>query len=475
MKPNFFTTSALNAGLESVSDKPVGPDAIHTQDTLQPKPGFKEDKDGAEDSLDDIKIAKEYGEGSDIADHDAIDTVAESQEHTLALEMLHESVRKFSQYCGALEEIAEVAGDQLEAGQPMDPTQVTMLTTALDASGVGEPLAEGVALESFGFDANVATEAFVDTLKERAGKVKAAIAKFVRKIVEETKIRLGHFSTAMNGFGKGALKDIKKNKGALQGFSGRNFDNAKAEKKIQSRIIAPSSAKTPVAALKEALAAFEAASNMIDTRMSSAVAQATRAWSTDSIDKVPAALNRVLETASELMSKHSTNSKYTTIKVEAETKKVTPENASKLAVDKMKRTSVSGSYDNSLKVASAAELEEAEAAILKAARIFNAKSTEALEFAFELIDIASRDNSKMHAASATARSMAYGHRTMHEGGLWDLFKIGSAYRYAMYTCTYIASSVEMGLAEGVYRNASACVAWAQASIAEAKKMAKAQN
>lgn len=472
MKPNFFTASALNAALES---EQVGPDAIHTQDTLQPKPGFTENKEG-EDSLDDLKIAKEYGEDHPFAKADEIDTVAESQDHTLALEMLHESVRKFSQYCGALEEIAETVETNLEAGQPMEPSQVAMLTTAIDASGVGEPLAEGVALESFGFDARVATEGFVETLKERAGKVKAAIAKFVKRIVEETKIRFGQFSTAMNGFSKGAIKDLRKNKGQLQGFSGRNFENSKAEKKIQSRIVAPSSAKNPVAALKESLAAFEAAASVVDTRMTSAVAQAVRSWSTDSFDKIPAALNRVLETAAELSSKHSVNSKYTTIKVEVETKKVTAENASKLAVDKMTRTSMSGSFDNSLKVASATELDEADAAILKAARIFNSKMVDALSFASDLLDIATRDNAKIHAVSGAAGKMSgFGTRSMHEGSGWDLFKIGAAYRYAMYTCSYVASSVEIGLAEAVYRNASACVAWGQASIAEAKKMAKAQN
>jgi hypothetical protein len=182
MKPNFFTTTALSAGLES-SDKPVGPEAIHTQDTLQPKPGFAESKDG-EDSLDDLKIAKAYGDDADIADHDEIDTVAESQDHTLALEMLHESIRKFSRYCGALEEIAETAETNLEAGQPMDPTQVSMLTTAIDSSDIGEPLAEGVALESFDFDARVATEGFVETLKDRAGKVRDAIGKFDKRIGE---------------------------------------------------------------------------------------------------------------------------------------------------------------------------------------------------------------------------------------------------------------------------------------------------
>jgi hypothetical protein len=279
----------------------------------------------------------------------------------------------------------------------------------------------------------------------------------------------------MKAYNANILKTLNKHKGKLEGYSGRNFENGKAEKKIQSRIVAPSSAKNPAAALKESMAAFDAATSMIDTRMTAAIAQAKRAYTTESLDKVPAALNRVLEAAADISSKHSVNSKYTTIKVEVEIKKVTPETVSKMSVDKFKRTSVTSSYDNSLKVASAAEIDDVAATILKASRIFSQKLSEVMAFAELMIGLG-KTMSVSSSKTASKAGAAHGIRVNHgETGIWNFIKIDTAYRYAMYTCSYVSSSVEMGLAEGVYRNASACVAWAQASIAEAKKMAKAQN
>ena len=117
-KRNFFTAalaaSAGTAALESGDPAPVGVAAVFTeQQNLQPKPGVGEEK-GGEASLDDVKADKAYGEDADIADHDEIDTVAESQEHTLALEHLAATAMRFCRMGAALEEIAETAPQKPE-------------------------------------------------------------------------------------------------------------------------------------------------------------------------------------------------------------------------------------------------------------------------------------------------------------------------------------------------------------------------
>lgn len=470
MKRNHFL-----AALESQVPDTVDVSQVTDQSTLQPKPGVGEGQ--AEPS--DDKVTKEFGEEHPFAEHDEIDTVAESQEHTLALEHLHHAVARFSRYANALEELAEQVEDRLAEDKPLQVEETALLTTALDASGVGEPITEQVALESFDFDARVATESFVETLKDRAKKVVEAITTFARRMADELKVRLNSLGTVLSKLPENRLKKLKKNIGEVAGFAGRNFDDAKREKSIQSRIFASGSSKTPLAALKDALAAYEAAGSFIDSRMTSAVAQATRAFSVDDESKLAASFNKVLDTAKELAKTHSEQSPFTTIKVSVDVPTLTAENASKMSYEKLKRTPVkAGGFDNSLKIASEADLKEIEAVAVKAGRVLQAKMMDVLAFMVNVSNFKSVLNAVIFdtrhgfRAASTKEQKGAGRGVL--AGSWSAIKLNAAYRYSMYTTAYVVSSIELGLAEAVYRNANAACAWVEASIAEAKDQRKAK-
>lgn len=461
MKRNFFT-----AALESEVQGTVGvADVITEQQDFQPKPGVGEEK-GGEASLDDVKPKKEFGEDSEFADHDDIDTVAESQESTLALEHLHASIVRFTRFANALENLVDQVEERVEAGNPLEASETAMLTTAIDAAGIGEPLAESVALESFEFSAQVATESFVETLKARSAKIVDAIAKFSKRIGDELKIRYSTIAATLKTYPDKRIAPLRKKIAAVEGFAGRNFEDAKREKNIQGKIIAPSSSKNPLAALKDSLAAYDAAASMIDTRVTTAHAQAVRAYSTEGADKLPAALNKLLQSIAELTKKHSLDSRFTTIAVEVEVKTLTPENIAGLSYDKFRRKPVEGSFDNSLKIASVADLNELSTLTAKATRVFAAKVDQTLEMIGKMLNSKSTGKAIVLDAEGTRRPI-------RGENAWDETKLMAAYRYTMYASAYAASSVELGLAEAVLRNALAAADWIGASIAEANAMRKA--
>lgn len=456
-KQNFFTL-----GLESIAGT-VGPEDVTNQSTMQPKPGI-----GKGDEVDSVeKPKKEFGEDHDLTDNDDIDTVAESQEHTLALEYLHQSVGRFMRVASALEELTEQVENRLEADEPLGSGETAMITTALDASGVGEPLSESVGLESYGFSPRIATESFVETLKERTGKVTQALAKFSKRIGDELSVRFSTFAAAMEKYPDARIKPLKKKIAATEGYAGRNFNNAKKEKAIQGKIFAPSSSKNPLAALRDALAAYDSAATFIDGRVVTSMAQAGRAFSTEPADKVVTATNKLLATVTELSKTHSLNSKFTTIHVDAGVKALTPENAGKISTNSFKRTPVKSSYDNSLKIASASDLDELQSLVAKASRVFGAKVSEIKSFYYNLPAMKERTLVGAIMKVAGARTPVAGEK------LWSEVKLNAAHRYAFYCTTYTVSSVELGLAEAVFRNAVAAAEWISASIAEANAMKKA--
>lgn len=461
MSKNFFT-----AALESVSDKPVGVDDIHTQTTLQPaKLGFREE--GEEPSEE--KPTKVIGlKSTEISEHDEIDTVAESQEHTLALEHLHGNIQRLMRFSNGLEELAEQVEDRVEAGGALGPEETAMLTTAVDASGIGAPMADSVALESFEFSPTVATEAFVEDLKDRAGKVKAAVAKFIKRSGDEMQARAGVIAATFKKYPDKRVAPLKKKIGAVEGVAGRNFEDSAREKAIQSKIYASSSSKTPLAALKDALAAYDAAGSFIDSRVVSSIAQMNRTYTNEALDKFPAAASKVLSAVSELCNKYSTNSPYSTFNVSVEVKTITPDNASKVGFDSVKRTVSKPSYDNSLKIASAADLAELETLVAKASRVFQGKTNQYFSDLYNFLNSDSKIGWLALDSSAALRGKVKGGDSM-----WSETKAVFAYRGTLYSASRAVSLVEMGLAEAVLRNALAAADWIAASIAEANAMKKA--
>lgn len=457
MNRNNFWTAALES-----NDGTVGPDAVTEQSTMQPKPGV-----GKGDAVEsEEKPKKEFGEDHVLTDNDDIDVVAESQETTIALEMLSDVTERFLRYASAIEEMTDQIEQRLEVNDPLSAGETSLLTTAIDASGVGTPLSENVALESYDFSARVATEGFVDTLKERSGKVQEALGKFAKRMGGEVQSRLSVFSAAFKKYPDNRIAPLKKKIAAVEGVTGRNFENSKREASIQKKIYAPSSSKNPLAALRDSLAAYDAAASFIDGPMVSAVAQMKRAYSTADFDKMPAALNKMLGTVSELTTKHSTNSKFTTTHVTVAIKTITPENATSVGIKGITRTPAKPDYDNSLKIASAADLNELASLATKATRVFDTKIREIFE------EIATSANQKNQNTAFFNDSSVGNRRADKTTGAWTQLKFAAGYRGTMHLTLRAISTVEISLAEAVLRNAVAAADWIAASIAEANAMQK---
>lgn len=452
MNRNNFWTAALES-----NDGTVGPDAVTEQSTMQPKPGV-----GKGDAVEsEEKPKKEFGEDHVLTDNDDIDVVAQSQETTIALEMLNDTSERFLRYANAIEEMTDQIEQRLEVNDPLSAGETSLLTTAIDASGVGAPLSENVALESYDFSARVATEGFVDTLKERSGKVQEALGKFAKRMGEEVQSRLSVFSAYFKKYPDTRIAPLKKKIAAVEGVAGRNFEDSKREASIQKKIYAPSSSKNPLAALRDSLAAYDAATSFIDSTVATAFAQMKRTYSTADADKLPTALNKLLGTVSELSAKHSINSKFTTTHVAVAVKTISPENATAIGIKSITRTPAKPDYDNSLKIASVADLNELASLVNKATRVFDTKIDEVYEYAL----------SKQNAQNST---VVIGARRIDKTtGTWDQVKLKSAYFGTMHLTLRAISTVEIGLAEAVFRNAAAAADWIAASIAEANAMQKA--
>jgi hypothetical protein len=455
MKPNFFT-----AALES--DSTVGVDAIHTQETLQPKPGFGEDKSLEVQSDDDLKVAKAFGEDHDFADHDEIDTVAESQEHTLALEHLQATALRFCRMGAALEEIAETVETNLEAGVPMDPTQVAMVTTALDAAGVGEPLEESVALESFGFDANVATEGFVETIKERAKKVWAAVSKFAKKAWEVTLQKLKRFADYFRG-----LPSIyaKLEKEGTMLTTSKPFQNAKWEKAVQDGLYAPASTKTVIAAIDNALAEYREVSRIVDGKLASDLKSLKSAWRGEKAETVVAVMNKVLASVRPLSEMNGTRFKHASSMVEVNLPTgVTLQNTGGLEGANVSYEDGMREFSAGVKTATVADIKH-----LK-------QSAETAANALNLAWSNYQDAWKSDEEAEMADFFTY----LERGGFSDekgevARKLLTKYTNLMRVVTDLTNAAVYSTADGLHSNHRVATRWIRFSIAEAKAAARGDS
>ena len=446
MKRNFFT-----AALESEVQGTVGvADVITEQQDLQPKPGVGEDKAG-EPSLDDVKVDKAVGEDAEIAAADEIDTVAESQEHTLALEHLQAVTMRFCRMGAALEEIAETAEANLAAGQPMDPATVTMVTTAVDAAGIGEPLAEQVATESFEFSANVATEGFIDAVKERAEKVWAAVAKFFKKAIDLTVEKLKRFADYFRNLIK-IYEKLEKDSELLAGNAGKPFQSAKYEKDLHDRIYAPSSTKTVVAAVDAAAAEYAQVMNLADVKLQADIRALNNSWATDKPETVVAAMNKVLATAKQLADMGRTKFMHSSVAVEVNL----PERFTLDGTGGLEGTNVvwdegMHSFSAGVKTASVADLKHLKSSAVAAESAFDSMITEL--FAGDTFDMKWKQRGSFDAK---------------EDDKVQARKLLNKYVNLLRVMADLMGGCIFGAAAGVWENHFSASKWVRYSVAEAK-------
>lgn len=439
--------AGLGVGLEAQVEDTVPVSAIQENATLQPKVGFAEDK-GGEPSED--KPEKEIGDAGEhsIADHDEIDTVAESQEHVLALEHLSKTVMRYSRLATALEEIAETAEQNLADGQAMDPTQVAMLTTAIDSNGIGDPLSESVATESFGFSASVATESFIDTLKERATKIWAAVGKFMKKTFEVTGQKLKRFVDYFSNI-TSIYSKLEKEGSVLDGHGGKPFQNSKWEKTVQEDFYAPSSSKTPVAVVDNSFTEFNEVLKIVG-RISNDMVSLTQSWMTDDPKKIVDRMNTVIGTAQGLTGMGATKFKHSSVVVEVNLpNKVTIEGNGGMDGTKVSFEDGVHEFSAGIKIATQADIKHLKDTAQRADRIVNAAIDALFDIESEPV-LKHRDNSFGGDDKEVAR------------------KLLSKYSNLMRLLTSLVAGCTFGSAHGLYYNHFRASRWVRFSIAEAK-------
>lgn len=443
MNLNNFWTAALES-----NDGTVGPDAVTEQSTMQPKPGI-----GKGDAVEsEEKPKKTFGEDHVLTDNDDVDTVAESQEHTLAMEQLQNVSLRFCRMAEALENIAETTEAQLAAGQATSPETVAMITTALDASGIGEPLKDSVALESFDFDAKVATEGFIEAIKDRAAKVWEAIAKFTKKARDITIQKLKRFADYFRGL-PGIYDKLIKEGEALANYGGKPFQNSKYEKDLQGDFYSPSSSKTPISVVENSLSEFNEVLKVVG-RLSYDMTSMTQSWKNGEPNEVVARMNQGLNTARSLADMGVSKFKHSSTSVEVNfPEKISVDGRSGLEGTKVSYDEGIRDFAAGIRTATIEEIKKLKESAVRADRAM----TTAWDALFEMGDEGTynfRSNAD-HDDAKVARNLL------------------SKYTNLMRLFTDLSSGATFGSAHGLYRNHFTASRWIRYSIAEAKAAGRA--
>lgn len=460
MRKNIFT-----AALESQSEQPIDVAKIiqETQQDFQPKPGFKED--GDEPSAD--KVTKAIGDDSapSVAEHDEIDTVAESQDHVLALEHLQKASQRYCRMAAALEEIAEVAEQNLEEGQSMDPTQVAMVTTAIDAGGIGEPMADSVALEAFGMDARVATESFIDAVRDRAAKIWTAVKKFLRKAAEITHEKLKRFADFFRSVSSTITK-LEKDFPILEKHGVKPFQNAKWEKELQEGIHAPSTTKTIPAAIAAAASEVDQVSKIVNGKLVSDLAGMKAAWRSEKAETVVAQMNKVLSNLRLLDGTGVNKFKHAAYAVEVNLpERVTLEGTGGLDNLQLSYEQGSGDFSAGLKTASVAEI--------KALKQFAEKATNVLQAAWGNYYEDSWSDGQDQEMKAFFEYYARGEFNEEKKDVAR--KLATKYVNLLRLTSELCNAATFATADGLHGNIFMAIRWARFSVAEAKAAAREEK
>lgn len=444
MRTNMFLKPALEEAAQSSADL----DDIHTLATLQPKPGV-----GVGEPVEsEEKPDGEVGEDHPFAEFDEIDVVAESQETTLALESIAATANRFLGYASALEEIANTVEDAAAAGNPLEPTAASLLTTAIDGAGIGEPLSEAVALESFSFSHAVATESFIEDVKARAGKVLKAVGEFAKKSWDVMAAKLKRFADYFRSMPKIVAK-LEKEIELTEGVAGRNFEDAKLEKKSTERFFAPSSVRSVPEIIKGSMAEYDSITSLLDGKYASDLKSLERIVNDGSAEEVIGGMNKMLASIKAVL-KQSNDSKYSTFDVINNLpEKFQLGKTSGMLANAVTWESRKIGYDGTLKVAGAKDLAAIKELAVKAERVINASIDKQMTGKF-FVTYGSRTNSK-------------------ELGFWDNAKLVATYRSLCFSAVHAWAWSEVSAAQGLYLNMFAATAWVRASIAEARAQKRA--
>lgn len=444
-KINMF----LRAALEEAAT--VGPDAIHHTDPVAPKPGVGEAEfdDGA-------KEEGEFGEEHPVAEHDEIDAVAESQEYTLAIEHLQSTIGRYMRVGAALEEIEEAVQSKLDNGEEMTATDTALVTTAIDAAGVGEPLAEGVALESFAFSGRVATESFMEDVANRAKKVWEAVSKFVKRVFEETRNRMKRFADFFRSMPK-IVEKLEKEIEQTQGFEGKNFADSKRESSIQKKFFSPSSVKSPLDVVRNSTTEFDTLIKLVDNKLQGDAQALQRSWATDSPEQVVSSMNKVLATLKNVLSQGATNAKHSAVIMEVNLpERFTLDGANGMAGTKATYNDGKQEFDASLKIASSKDLTVLKEVALRADRVITSVIDDLFDDTF-ILPYKGRSSSSSDADAKQMRDLT------------------AKYRSLLQIVVDVWCGVVFGAAQGLFYNTFVATGWVRASIAEARAMRSAEK
>lgn len=440
-KRNLFLTAALEAAAPSSAEV----DDIHYTDTLQPKPGVGEGDDV--DSSYDLDVDGEVGEGSPFAEFDEIDVVAESQETTLALESLSASAHRFMAYASALEEIASTIEAGAENGETVSPTTAALLTTALDGAGIGEPLSETVALESFDFSSSVATENFVDDLKERAKKVASAIASFAKKAADIVKAKLKRFADWFRKLPK-IVEKLEKEIEATEGYVGTNFASEKYEKKAGTGFYAPASSRNISEVVRGTLAEYEKHTALVDGKFFADIKAMERSVNTGTAEEIVNSMNKTLVSLRTVLrdnndAKYGSSDVFNNLPEKFVVGKLSGMSKNAITLEERDTEGLHG-----LKIAGPKDLAVLKDVALKAQRAFGS-NTDALMFDSFVVTLGNRQNEG-------------------ELGFINNYKLVAAYRSMAFSCVNAWAWCEASAATALFMNVFRATGWIRASIADSR-------
>jgi hypothetical protein len=368
---------------------------------------------------------------------------------------------KFCRMAAALEEIAETVETNLEAGQPLEPSTAMMLTTAIDAGGVGEPMGEVVANEAFEFSGTAATESFVDSLKDRAKRVWSAMAKFARKAWEVTTQKLKRIADAFRTLG-GIYNKLEKEGEILASAGNKPFQNSKWEAAIQSTLYAPASTKTVVAAVDNALTEYREVLKIVDGKLAGDLRSLKTAWRGEKAESVIAVMNKVLTSARPLAEMNGTRFKHSSVMVEVNLPtNVSLQNTGGLEGSKVTYEDGLNDFAAGIKTATIADIKH-----LK-------QTAEAAANALDAAWANYRDVWKDEADGGSSDFAAWLDRGNFSEEKGDTTrKLLVKYTNLMRVVTDLTNATVYGSAEGVYSNHRTAAKWIRFSIAEGKAAAR---
>lgn len=311
--------------IEMEPNDPVKPTDVETVADVKkidsPFEGIEHDKKPEDQNL---ELTKTTEIGTEPAfDKEQEDYVAQGQEDGLALEHMHERMRRHLNRSFALEDIAEIAQKTLDGEAPVEgvepsepkepgisPAAALMVTRALDMDDLGDEVQPSVAIEAFDFDPVAATESFVDRIANKAtqegGKAGAYAGRIIGKLQNTAQRVQGQLGKV-----EGSLETLRND------FRDVNTSGVQLDKAAITRVYKNMAVKneTPIQALQETYKLFDQAVQLASRGYTDVNRRLQEALDSRDPDKVFAAVNEAIALSRKMST--LTNNQHSSFQMDA--------------------------------------------------------------------------------------------------------------------------------------------------------------